>query len=231
MVSCYVRVILFFKDWSRAMIAQIDLTDFAPHTRRFLADLAANNDRDWFRRNKQRYDSEVRRPAEMLVDRLSARLAAAAGRPVRGKLFRPHRDVRFSGDKTPFYTHLHAAWTLPGGRGWYFGLSPDYATAGAGVMAFDGDQTLAWRQSVAGVAGDALTTVLGRLNARLDAATLSDVPAPYPASHPRADLLRRSGCVAWSDDLFEALARDPEATLAQAFDRFSPLQDWLARHL
>ncbi len=98
------------------MTAQIELTHFAPQTRRFLIDLAATNNRDWFRRNKLRADSEVRRPAERLVDRLSERLAAATGRPVRGKLFRPHRDVRFSDDKTPFYTHLHAAWTLPGGR-------------------------------------------------------------------------------------------------------------------
>ena len=81
------------------------------------------------------------------------RVIEALEQALKVRLFRPHRDVRFSDDKTPFYTHLHAAWTLPGGRGWYFGLSPDYATAGAGVMAFDGDQTLAWRQSVAGVAG------------------------------------------------------------------------------
>ena len=213
------------------MTAQIELTHFAPQTRRFLIDLAANNNRDWFRRNKLRYDSEVRRPAERLVDRLSERLAAATGRPVRGKLFRPHRDVRFSKDKTPFYTHLHAAWTLPGGRGWYFGLSAEYATAGAGVMAFDADQTVAWRHSVSGSAGDALATLLARLDARLDPPSLDAVPAPYPASHPRADLLRRSGCVAWYDGLFEALAQDPEATLEQSFARLSPLQDWLARHL
>ncbi|MBN9675942.1 TIGR02453 family protein [Salipiger bermudensis] len=213
------------------MTAQIELTHFAPQTRRFLIDLAANNNRDWFRRNKLRYDSEVRRPAERLVDRLSERLAAATGRSVRGKLFRPHRDVRFSDDKTPFYTHLHAAWTLPGGRSWYFGLSADYATAGAGVMTFDEDQTVAWRHSVAGVSGEALAALLERLDARLDPATLDEVPAPYPATHPRADLLRRCGCVAWYDELFEALAEDPEATLTQTFERLSPLQDWLARHL
>lgn len=213
------------------MSAQIDLSRFATHTRGFLAELAKNNNRGWFSRNKLRYDRDVRRPGERLVDILADTLTRRTGRPVRGKLFRPHRDGRYSSDKTPFYTHLHAVWTLADGRGWYFGLSPEYATAGAGVMGFDAEQTIAWRHSVSGVAGEGLASLLGRLDARLDPPTLETVPEPYAADHPRAELLRRTGCVLWYDDLFEALSEDPEATLRERFDRLAPLQDWLGAHL
>lgn len=140
------------------MSAQIELNDFALRARHFLHDLAQNNDRDWFRRHKARYDAEVRRPAERLLDAVAPALEQTAGMPVRSKLFRPHRDIRFSEDKTPFYAHLHAAWSAPDGRGWYFGLSPDYATAGAGIMRFDAEQTARWRATVAGPIGAELAT-------------------------------------------------------------------------
>ena len=125
--------------------------------RNFMEELARNNDREWFRAQKARYDSEVKRPAERLLLSVTRWLESANGLPVRSKLFRPHRDVRFSQDKTPYYTHLHAAWSVPDGRAWYFGLSPDYATAGCGVMAFDEAQLLRWRRAVDGP--QALTTI------------------------------------------------------------------------
>lgn len=213
------------------MTAQIELIHFAEHTRGFLAELSENNSRAWFGKHKLRYDRDVRRPGELLVDRLAKRLAVQTGRPVRGKLFRPHRDVRFSDDKSPFFTHLHAAWTLPDGRGWYFGLSTDYATAGAGVMAFDPDQRASWRRAVSGPAGAALADLLARIDARLDPPTLEAVPEPHPPEHPRALLLRREGCVLWQDGLFDALVQDPEAALGDSFERVAPLQDWLGKHL
>ncbi|MCR8546852.1 TIGR02453 family protein [Salipiger sp. P9] len=213
------------------MPAQIELADFAPRARNFLKDLAENNDRGWFRAQKTRYDTEVRRPAERLLDLVARSLETATGERVRSKLFRPHRDVRFSDDKTPYHTHLHAAWSVPDGRGWYFGLSPDYATAGGGVMRFDAPQTERWRSALDGPPGPALDGLLSELGARLDPPDLDTVPAPYRGDHPRAELLRRTGCVVWLDELFDALSADAEAGLTGAFARLQPLQDWLADNL
>ncbi|MBU2963171.1 TIGR02453 family protein [Citreicella sp. C3M06] len=213
------------------MTQTIEKTAFAPRVRAFLEDLAANNNREWFRAEKPRYDAEVRRPAEMLVDRIALRLSQRTRQRVRPKLFRLHRDVRFSNDKTPFFTHLHAAWTLPDGRGWYFGLSPNYATAAAGVMVFDEAQTQDWRAALDSPEGGKLAALLPELKGRMDPPPLVSPPAPYDSAHPHAELLRHTGCLVWIDDLYHSLCVDAEAALVDTFDRLAPLQDWLARNV
>ncbi|MBT8410855.1 MAG: DUF2461 domain-containing protein [Octadecabacter sp.] len=77
----------------------------------FLRSLAQNNSRDWFHANKPRYDSALRDPALALLDEMTPRLATLTGYAITPKLFRPHRDVRFSKNKTPYKTHLHMMWT------------------------------------------------------------------------------------------------------------------------
>ncbi|EIE49082.1 hypothetical protein AL036_20380 [Salipiger aestuarii] len=213
------------------MTTQDERSDFAPRARGFLTDLAAHNDRDWFRAEKPRYDAEVRRPAEHLVARVATALAGQTHSTVRAKLFRLHRDVRRSEDKTPFYTHLHASWTPPDGHAWYFGLSPEYAAAGTGVMQFDNAQARDWARAIDGPQGDALAALLHDLNARLDPPELDAPPEPFACDHPHADLLRRTGCVVWIDGLYGALCDDPEAALLTAFDRLAPIHDWLDRAL
>ncbi|MBN9887882.1 TIGR02453 family protein [Salipiger abyssi] len=213
------------------MCAQSEVQAFALRARQFLQDLSSNNDHAWFRSNKRRYDTDVKRPAEHILTGVAAALAARSGVPVRSKLFRLHRDIRFSEDKSPYLTHLHAAWSAPDGRGWYFGLSPDYATAGAGMMRFDAEQTARWRAAVTGPAGVDLAAHLEGIGARLDPPALAEVPPPFTPDHPQAPLLRRTGCVLWRDDLFDSLSPDPAKALLSAFDRLAPLQDWLGAHL
>ena len=67
----------------------------------FLRDLALNNTRDWFHAHKTVYDTKLRDPAKALLEEMSPRLSTLTGCPISTKLFRPHRDVRFSKDKTP----------------------------------------------------------------------------------------------------------------------------------
>lgn len=85
---------------------------FTPETFKFLRALARNNSREWFLANKPRYEAQVREPALRLIadmakplHTLSAQLTANP-KPVGGSLFRIHRDTRFSGDKTPYKTHV-----------------------------------------------------------------------------------------------------------------------------
>ncbi|HSG46496.1 MAG TPA: DUF2461 family protein, partial [Longimicrobiales bacterium] len=83
------------------------MTGFSGETFRFLSELAANNERDWFKANRDRYDAHVRDPAVTFVLAVGERLNGisphlrADPRPVGGSLFRIHRDVRFSKDKSP----------------------------------------------------------------------------------------------------------------------------------
>jgi uncharacterized protein (DUF2461 family) len=53
----------------------------------FLRELEANNDRDWFKANRGRYDEDLVAPARELAARLS-HLGEA-------HLFRPYNDTRF----------------------------------------------------------------------------------------------------------------------------------------
>jgi uncharacterized protein (TIGR02453 family) len=90
---------------------------FGPRALPFFADLAANQTRDWFLANKAVYEQDVRRPLGALVEALAFAFAAhdipLAGDAKRS-LFRIHRDVRFSKDKSPYKTHAGAVMTRDG---------------------------------------------------------------------------------------------------------------------
>ena len=213
------------------MAEMVDLEGFVPRVRTFLSDLAANNTREWFKAHKADYDATLKRPAERLLTELAPVLAGQSGQPIRTKLFRPHRDLRFSTDKTPYHTHLHMAWSAPDGRGWYLGLSTSYATAGAGIMQFDADQLDRYRAAVDDEAGAELQTVLSQGQWRLDPPTLKRVPVPYDADHPHGEFLKRKGLVVWRDDLEDALSDAPVTALEQVFTAMAPLQHWLNDHV
>ena len=209
------------------MAEPVDLNRLLPDARAFLGELAQNNDRDWFRANKSRYDSELKRPSEKLLASIAAWMDETHGTAPRTKLFRPHRDVRFSEDKTPYHIHLHMMWSLHDGRAWMLGISPDYATVGAGIMGFEPEQLGRWREAAASERGAELEKMIKAAGWRIDPPVLQLVPAPYPADHPREVLLRHKGLVAWADNLEDGLADDPEETLKRVFTGFEPLIDWL----
>ena len=86
-------------------------TGFRPEAIQFLADLAANNERDWFQPRKADYERLLKEPLEALCSALALRFEAR-GIPLRadpsGSPFRIYRDVRFSKDKSPYKTHVSA---------------------------------------------------------------------------------------------------------------------------
>lgn len=211
------------------MADPVDLSRLLPDARDFLQELEQNNDRAWFQANKARYDSALKRPSEKLLAQIAAWLGETGGTVPRTKLFRPHRDVRFSDDKTPYHVHLHMMWSLADGRAWMLGISPSYATAGAGMMRFEMDQLDRWRDAVDSDRGAALQAMVEKAGWRVDPPALKRPPAPYPADHPREELLRHKGFVAWHDNLEEGLAADPAATLKAVMTGFVPLMDWLGR--
>jgi uncharacterized protein (TIGR02453 family) len=110
----------------------------------FLDDLAANNDRTWFKANRQRYEDAVLEPALAFVAAFAGQLApisrhyVAEARPVGGSLFRLQRDTRFSKDKTPYKTNLgisfrHQRRTDAHTPAFYLHLQPGNVFAAAGM--------------------------------------------------------------------------------------------------
>lgn len=92
---------------------------FGPGALPFFEALAANQNREWFLANKQVYETQVREPLGALVEALSFAFAAhdipLTGDPKRA-LFRIHRDVRFSKDKSPYKTNAGAVITRDGSK-------------------------------------------------------------------------------------------------------------------
>lgn len=77
----------------------------------FLNELAANNNREWFNRNKPRYEqvrSEWLEGVQRLIDCLAYSEPSLAHVSARDCAYRIYRDTRFSHDKTPYKTYFSA---------------------------------------------------------------------------------------------------------------------------
>lgn len=170
-------------------------------SRAFLNALADNNSKDWFTANKPTYEDRLKSPALALLDTLAASLERQTGQVPSTKLFRPHRDVRFSKDKTPYHLHLHMLWSTPP-TGFFFGIGRDYLSVGGGIMGFDKAQLTHWRAALDSLNGTRIAAAIADLQsqgARLDDAELKRVPAPFDKHHPQAALLKRKSCTVWFD--------------------------------
>ncbi len=196
-----------------------------PDARTFLAQLAANNTRAWFTEHKTQYEADLKTPATLLMEQFAHQIGQGTGT----KLFRPQRDVRFSKDKTPYHTHLHMLWSLPGDGalkvGFFFGVSPDYVSVGGGAMSFDKAALTAWRKAADSDTGAELAALLDQYRSqgyRIDEPELKRVPAPFDKDHPQGTLLRRKSITVWQD-LPQASFSAPQAALSETYQALSPL--------
>ena len=115
----------------------------------FLRELSKNNDREWFKARKDRFEEQVRDPLLRFVGDVGPRLAkispyiVADPRPVGGSVFRIYRDTRFSKDKSPYKTNIGAHFKHAAGKdvhapGYYLHLEPGNIFAGSGIWRPDG---------------------------------------------------------------------------------------------
>lgn len=196
----------------------------------FLRALAGDNTRDWFHANKADYDAKLRDPANALLDELAPRLSTLTGYRVTTKLFRAHRDVRFSKDKTPYNTHLNMMWGVDTGTrqdpAFFFGINPDQITVASGIMDFSKDVLGDWRKMV-DLDGD---YVAGKIKAAQTHGftawepKLKRVPAPFSKDHPHGDLLRHKGLVMAAHP---DISGDLPSALENAFGQVWPVSDML----
>jgi uncharacterized protein (TIGR02453 family) len=132
-------------------------TGFTPKALQFFHDLARYQDRQWFEQQKSVYEKEVVQPMEALITALLPELARR-GVPVtadpKRAMFRIHRDVRFSRDKSPYKTHAGAVLTRDGTKKspglLYVHVSPEGSFTAAGFYHPEPDQLAALRRAIAG---------------------------------------------------------------------------------
>ena len=178
---------------------------FTPQLFSFLRDLAANNDREWFKAHQDEYERHVREPALDFITAVAAPLAeispylAVDARKVGGSLFRIHRDIRFSQDKTPYKTHTGMHFRhLHGGdvhtAGFYVHLQPGHSYMGAGMWRPAASVAQSIRQALAAdpekwveaTRGDKFADVF-----QLEGDALVRLPRGFEPDHPLIDDLRR----------------------------------------
>ena len=117
---------------------------FKPAVFQFLRDLEANNDRQWWEANKDRYVEVIQEPALDFIVDFGERLETISPHFIAstnlngGSLMRPYRDVRFSKDKTPYKTNVGIQFRHERGKdvhapGFYVHLEPGQSFAGAGL--------------------------------------------------------------------------------------------------
>jgi uncharacterized protein (TIGR02453 family) len=193
----------------------------------FYEGLEADNTKSYWTAHRAVYDEQVQAPMTELLAELEPRFGA-------GKIFRPYRDVRFSKDKSPYKTAIGA--TLE--RGGYVQLSANGLAAGSGMYTMAPDQLARYREAVAGdVTGTMLERIvaeLRRTNIRIEGhERLKSAPRGYSKDHPRIELLRCRGIIAWKEWPVAAWLGTPAAKkrLVEFLGRAEPLNAWLADHV
>jgi uncharacterized protein (TIGR02453 family) len=193
----------------------------------FYEGLAADNSKTYWTAHKTSYERDVHAPMAALLADLEDEFGE-------GRIFRPYRDVRFSADKTPYKTAIAAALA----DGGYVQLSATGLAAGSGMYQMAADQLERYRRAVAeDLTGKDLQKVIAAVEEHGIAVSghqsLKSAPRGYPKDHPRADLLRHKGLVAWQDWPARAWLGTPAAKdrVTGFFLATSPLCDWLNRHV
>ena len=208
----------------------------------FMADLADNNERGWFKANQDRYESSVREPSMQFVRDFEAPLKAisvhyvAEPKKVGGSIFRIFRDVRFSKDKSPYKTHTGIQFRHERGKdvhapGFYLHLAPNEVFIGVGVWHPAKDELTAIRNAIANDTAGWNTmkeAVLASGRLRLGGESLSRPPRGFDKEHPAIEDLKRKDFILVGD-LAEAdvLADDATYRVAGAFEEAAPLVEWL----
>ncbi|TXH03882.1 MAG: DUF2461 domain-containing protein [Nevskiaceae bacterium] len=230
---------------------------FTPALFKFLRDLARHNDREWFTANKARYEAELKAPALRFIAALDAPLKqtvsphfVASAKPVGGSLFRIYRDTRFSGDKSPYKTHVgmtffheatrSVARVEGGGNAapgrldaplFYLHLQPGECFIGGGVWHGQPDTVKRIRNYMVNNPASWKKATRGGAFAKsfsLDGDSLSRPPQGYDPRHELIEDLKRKDFVCTATLSEEQVcAPDFQKTVLKHFAGAAPMIDWL----
>jgi uncharacterized protein (TIGR02453 family) len=230
------------------VLSNTEFRGFAPGALKFLRGLARHNDREWFEDHRAVYEAEVRGPLRALVEEMDVRLARLAPELVgdpRRSIFRIHRDVRFSKDKSPYKTNAacqfyhHDAGRGAGqdaqgaGAGLYFQLADGECFVAGGIWMPARPALEKIRDAIA-AEPEALDEIVraagfrGRFGSLSEEAMLTRLPRGYAEGHPAERWLRYKSFTA-SRMLTERDVTSPRlaATIERNFAALVPLVRWL----
>jgi uncharacterized protein (TIGR02453 family) len=217
-----------------------DTAFFRPELFDFLRQLKRHNDREWFARNKSRYEQAVQEPALLFISSFAEHLQKLAPnfvadpRPTRGSLFRIYRDTRFSPDKRPFKMHVGIHFSHASGKDahapvFYLHLQPGRCFAAAGVWHPD-SRALAKIRTAIVAAPERWANAIRKLE--LEGDSLMRPPRGFDPNHRFVEDIKRKDFVA-SAVLTEAQVCGPRfmRDFAAACRTMLPLVEFTTRAL
>ena len=192
----------------------------------FYEGLEADNSKAYWQTHKEVYERAVKAPMVHLLAELSAEFGE-------GRIFRPHRDVRFSADKSPYKTTCAA--TLGDG---YVSLSAEELMMASGLYMPEPRELERYRAAVDDEAsGGELATIVAALRSAgyqiMAHDVLKTAPRGFPREHPRIELLRHKGIAmsrSWPVGAWLG-TRQAKDRIITGLRAATPLNDWLARHV
>lgn len=192
----------------------------------FYERLEADNTKEFWAAHKETYEQAVRAPMAALLGALEEEFGD-------GQVFRPHRDVRFSGDKSPYKTHQGVYVQAAPRTGWYAEVSGDGFRHGAGCYYMESAALAAYRKAVDGPLGGELERILDDLRGRgweVAGERLKTAPRGWSRDHPRIDLLRHKAVTAmqWVEDGDIVTTPRLLDTVRAGWREVRPLVEWLA---
>ncbi|NND72925.1 MAG: DUF2461 domain-containing protein [Rhodothermales bacterium] len=209
-------------------------------TLKFLKELKANNNRDWFNDNKPRYES-ARDEFVEFVRALQSEIGkfdkAVLNLDPKKAVFRIYRDVRFSKNKDPYKTALAARLMPSAGQdgrnaGYYIHIQPGNCILAGGAYGPEKEWLRSIRDEI-DYDAEPLRKVLARKAFKkyfgaLEGDQLKTAPKGFERDHRDIDLLRHKSFVAYH--------KMPDKTVATAgfhkyagkvFKEVKPLNDFL----
>ena len=186
---------------------------FSGKTITFLRELKANNNRDWFKQNKARYESDVLDPALRFIQAMHDPILniaphfTAVPKRMGGSLMRVYRDTRFSKDKTPYKTNIGIQFRHEQAKdvhspGFYVHIEPEQVFIGAGMWRPDSTSLGHIRNRIVDKSPEWRRAVSGRAFARrfrLGGESLVRPPRGFAKDHPLIDDLKRKDFIAISE--------------------------------
>jgi uncharacterized protein (TIGR02453 family) len=195
--------------------------------------LERDNSKPYFDATRATFEDEVREPLELLLTELAPEFEGEV------HMFRQHRDVRFSPDKSPYKTATYGVLRPPPGSAaaLYAQVSSRGLYAGSGYWRMANDQLEHYREAVLDDAkGEALGSLIAAVKGEgleFGPPSLKTAPRGMPRDHPRVELLRYKDLVAGRRLLpGPALAtREALDFVAGTWRAVGPLNAWLDEHV
>ena len=210
----------------------------------FLEQLAANNNREWFKANKARYDEQVLDVALRFIQSMQDPLAeiapqfTAVPQRVGGSLMRVYRDTRFSKNKLPYKTNIGIQFRHERAKdvhapGYYVHIEPDRAFLGVGMWRPDADSLRAIRERIVAKPSEwknVLRDAKFRRHFELGGESLTRAPRGFDKDHELVDDIRRTSFIAVRDlDVEDCLKSRFQQKVETSFAAATPFMTFLCK--